>query len=407
MTEHDPVARYLLLAAAAFLTVAGLVMIFSASSVADLQKFGDTAYHLKRQVLYTALGLVLMYALSHIDYRRLKPLIWPALIGADVLCLVVLLMSRARFGAQRWIDIGWFSIQPSELAKLCAVAAVALVLAGTPPHRRTITGLIRQLALILVPAATLIMLQPDMGTTMSMIVAVLFVLWLGDFDSRSLAVSLAAVVTIVPIAIITAPYRFRRFTAFMDPWADPKGNGYQIIQAMYAFASGGIRGVGLGLSRQKFFYLPAAHTDFIFAIVGEELGLIGALAIVLAFAVLTYAGLRIASRAQDRFGRLLAGGMIVLLASQAAINMLAVTGMMPVTGIPLPFMSYGGSAMILNLGLLGVVLSVYRYGNGAVRRTARPEPTSNQENVIEGPAEWWGNGRAHLPGSDRRRSASR
>lgn len=407
-TDHDPVARYVLMAAAAFLAAVGLLMIYSASSVADLQRFGDTAYHLKRQGAFLAIGLLAAFVISRVDYRRFKPLIVPALLGADALLVAVLIMGMSKWGAQRWINVGPIPVQPSEIAKLCVVAAVALLLAETPPHRRTFTGMGVRIGLVVVPAALLIMLQPDMGTTMSMIVAVVFVLWIGDYDSRSLVMTVGAVATMIPILIIAAPYRFRRFTAFMNPWADPKGQGYQIIQAMYAFGSGGLQGVGLGLSRQKFFYLPAAHTDFIFAIVGEELGLLGSLAIVVAFAAFAYAGLRIASRSRDRFGRLLAGGVVVVVATQAALNMLAVTGMMPITGIPMPFVSYGGSSMILNLACLGLVMSVYRFGGQGMRQRRAPErPVRTEENVIEGPAEWWRNRRPHLSGADGGRRASR
>jgi cell division protein FtsW len=408
MRDHDPVARYLLLAAAAFLVVGGLIMIFSASSVADVHNYGDSWYHLKRQALWLVPGLLAMAVLAKLDYRRIKQLIWPALIGADILLAYVLFAGHEQFGAQRWIEIGGgMRLQPSEFAKLAVVAALALVLAATPPHKRTLTGLAKPLALIVLPAAGLIMFQPDMGTTMSLIVAVMFLLWLGDFDARSFFVATAAVASVIPIAIMVAPYRMQRYQAFLDPWKDPQHSGYQIIQALYAFGSGGIKGVGLGLSRQKFFYLPAAHTDFIFAIIGEELGLIGALTVVFAFVLLTYAGLRIASRTQDRFGRLLAGGVVVVIAAQAAMNMAAVTGMMPITGIPLPFVSYGGTALMLNLACLGIVLSVYRYGNAGVRRAAQPRSVRREENVIEGPAQWRRHGGSHLSSIDGGRRAAR
>jgi cell division protein FtsW len=405
--DRDPVARYLLMGSAALLAMVGLLMIYSASSVAELLEVGDTAYHLKRQGAFLLIGLAAAFVLSRIDYRRLRPLVRPALIGADLLLGAVLVLGMSKWGAQRWINIGPVPVQPSEIAKLCVVAAVALGLAQSPPHRRTFTGLGTQLALVVIPAAGLIMLQPDMGTTMSMIIAVLFVLWIGDFDRRSLAMTVLAVGTAVPIAIMAAPYRFQRFTAFLHPWADRKGQGYQIIQAMYAFGSGGLQGVGLGLSRQKFFYLPAAHTDFIFAIVGEELGLIGTLLVVAAFAVFAYAGLRIASRTPDRFGRLLAGGIVVMVATQAALNMLAVTGMMPITGIPMPFVSYGGSSMILNLACLGVIMSVCRFGDLSVKRKTTAKPVRPEENVIEGPAEWRRYGGSHLSSVDGGRRAAR
>ena len=407
-SEHDPVAKYLLLGATAFLTVVGLVMIYSASSVADLQTFGDTAHHLKSQALYAVIGVILLLVLSRIDYRHLRALVIPSLVIADALCAVVFALGYGKWGATRWLDLGPINVQPSEIAKVAVVASVALLLSATPPHRRTATALLLPLGLIVIPAAALIMLQPDMGTTMAMIVAVVFVLWIGDFDRRSFLVTLFAVASVVPIAVIAAPYRFRRLTAFIAPWASPKGDGYQIIQAMYAFGSGGWHGVGLGLSRQKFFYLPAAHTDFIFAIIGEELGLIGALAIVVGFAVLAYAGLRIAQRTPDRFGRLLAGGVIISIASQAAMNMLAVTGLMPITGIPLPLVSFGGSSMVLNLACLGLVLSVYRHGRVALPRAAsKSRSVRAEEHAREGLDEWRRDGRSHLSGVDGGRRASR
>jgi cell division protein FtsW len=251
-------------------------------------------------------------------------------------------------------------------------------------------------------------MQPDMGTTMAMIVSVLFLLWIGDLGLKSWGVLLAAVLSAIPIAIVLAPYRMARLRSFLNPWVRGKDGayvGHQAVQSMYAFGSGGWHGLGLGMSRQKFFYLPAAHTDFIFAIIGEELGLIGSLSVVIGFAVLTYAGLRIASRTHDRFGRLLAGGVIVAIASQAVLNMFAVTGMMPITGIPLPFVSYGGTAMVLNLASLGLVLSVYRYGRIAARR-ARPVPVLSEENVIEGPAEWRRYRGSHLSSVDGGRRAA-
>jgi cell division protein FtsW len=407
--EHDPVAKYLLLGAACFLTAGGLLMIYSASSVADVQKYTDAAYHLKRQLLNAGLGVVLMLLIARIDYRKLRPLVFPVLVIADVLLLVVAFMGRSTLGAQRWLMLGPVPIQPSEIAKFAVVAAVALVLASTPPHRRTLGGILLPLAAIVFPTAALVMMQPDMGTTMAMIVSVLFLLWIGDLGLKSWGVLVAAVLSAIPVAIVLAPYRMARLMSFLNPWQRGKDGafvGHQAVQSMYAFGSGGWHGLGLGMSRQKFFYLPAAHTDFIFAIIGEELGLIGALSVVIGFAILTYAGLRIASRTHDRFGRLLAGGVMVAIASQATLNMFAVTGMMPITGIPLPFVSYGGTAMVLNLASLGLVLSVYRYGRIAARR-ARPVPVLSEENVIEGPAEWRRYGGSHLSSIDGGRRAAR
>ena len=409
VAEHDPIAKYLLLAAALFLTLGGLLMIYSASSVGDVQRFADATYHLKRQALNAGIGLILMAIVARIDYRKLRPAVIPTLVVTLLLLVWVDFAGHSALGAQRWLMIGPIPVQPSEIAKFAVIAAVASLLAATPPHRRTLGGILIPLALIVMPAAILIIKQPDMGTTMAMLISVLFLLWIGDLSASSWIAVLAALVTAAVIAVWLAPYRMARFLSFLNPWergSDGAFVGHQAVQSMYAFGSGGWHGVGLGMSKQKFFYLPAAHTDFVFAIIGEELGLIGAVAVVIGFAILTYAGLRIASRSHDRFGRLLAGGVMVAIASQAVLNMLAVTGMMPITGIPLPFVSYGGTAMVLNLACLGLVLSVYRYGRIAARR-AKPVPVLSEENVIEGPAEWRRHRGSHLSGLDGGRRAAR
>jgi len=261
-------------------------------------------------------------------------------------------------GAKRWIDAGLFNIQPSEFAKLGCIILVAVFLTEWQAHRLSSGELAKRLAGVTVPVFVLVMLQPDMGTTMSIAIAVFFLLWLGGVRATILGGIAGAGGAVVALAIAVAPYRMERYLSFLDPWKDPKGSGFQIIQSLYAFGSGGLAGVGLGMSRQKFFYLPAAHTDFIFAIIGEELGLLGALTIVVAFVLMAYAGTRIALDAANRFDRLLAGGLTAMIVVQAAMNIAAVTGAMPVTGIPLPLVSYGGSSMIFTLACVGLVLGV-------------------------------------------------
>jgi cell division protein FtsW len=207
----------------------------------------------------------------------------------------------------------------------------------------------------------------------------------------------------VVVLIAVAPYRMRRITAFINPFADPQGAGYQSIQSLYAFGSGGLDGVGLGMSRQKFFYLPAAHNDFIFAIIGEELGLLGALSVVAAFAVMAYAGVRIALGARDTYGRVLAGGLTAMLVTQAIMNMGAVTGLMPVTGIPMPLVSSGGSSMVITMFSFGIILSVSTYG----ARAARREYHGSKESAGARSVERRGNRRSHLSGIDGGRSSTR
>lgn len=368
-----PAARYLLLGSTLALVLGGLVIIYSASSVSDHVRLADSAYHLKRQAALVGVGVVFLLLLQRVDYRVWKRWAWPAwgLTLAGLVAVLVVGMSEG--GARRWIAVGPVPVQPSEYAKLACVLVVSLLVMEWQRGRLGDKELFGRSALAVAPVLALVMMQPDMGTAVSIGAAVLFVLWLGDVRARYLVSAVAGGAALAVVGVFAEPYRAARFTSFLDPWTDPKGDGYQIIQALLAFGSGGLGGVGLGLSRQKFFYLPAAHTDFVFAIVGEEAGLLGTLSIVAAFVVFTYAGMRIAMGAKDGFGKLLAGGLTAMIAAQAVLNMAAVTGLTPVTGIPLPLVSYGGSSMTFTLACVGVILSVSRHGS-RVRRVRAPRP---------------------------------
>ncbi len=359
--------RRLLIGSVACLALFGVVMIYSAASVSDYVLYGDSAHHLKRQLLYVVAGGAAMWALSRLDYRSLRSLAWAGVVAADIALVVVLVSGVGRWGAQRWIEIGAFTLQPSEFAKLACVFALAAVLTGPRRKERPDWDLLARIALIVVPVLVLVLLQPDMGTAMAILAAAMIVMLLGDVSWRHLAGLVLAVGLAVPVLILVEPYRLQRSVSFLDPWSDPQGAGYQTIQALLAFGSGGWSGVGLGLSRQKFFYLPAAHTDFVLAIIGEELGLFGTLSILAAFVVFAYAGFGIAVTSKDRFGRLLAGGLTGVIVLQALMNMAAVTNLMPVTGIPLPFVSYGGSSLVFTMGSVGVILSVARFGRAIAR----------------------------------------
>ncbi|MCE5191742.1 MAG: putative lipid II flippase FtsW [Actinomycetia bacterium] len=382
-------AAYLLMGVTLFLVLAGLLMIYSASSVADYVHRADSAYHLKRQVMFLLVGLVAMFLASRLDLRytkrvtgvsrdpkRLGWIVW----GTSVAGLVAVLVAGiGKWGAQRWILIGPVPIQPSEFAKLGCILAGAVLLSEWKRHEidgRALTG---RLALVVVPVVVLVMVQPDMGTTVSIVLSMYLLLWLGDVNGRLLVSSAAVGTVLAGLMIWIEEYRFSRLMAFIDPWKDPKGDGFQIIQSLYSFGSGGLTGVGLGLSKQKFFYLPAAHTDFIFAIIGEELGLLGTLAIVLAFAIFAYAGVRIALSASNDFDRLLAGGLTAMVVTQALMNMAAVTGLMPITGIPLPLVSYGGSSLIFTLACIGLVLGVARRSSGVRPSVSRATGASNNK----------------------------
>ncbi|MHB9003084.1 MAG: putative lipid II flippase FtsW [Coriobacteriia bacterium] len=400
-----PTARYLLLFSAMALVSLGLIMVYSASSVADYVNLNDSAYHFKRQLGWMALGLVGMAFAMRLDYRGVRRFAWPFFalcVGALVL---VPLVGMGKWGAQRWISIGGVSIQPSEYAKLaCLLVAAHLIV---QLRSRTIgpKDFWGRLALACGTATILIMAQPDMGTTISLLAAVFVVLILGNIRALWLVSITVSGAVLGLAAIFSAGYRAQRFMAFLDPWADPQKGGYQTIQAMLAFGSGGVDGVGLGLSRQKFFYLPAAHTDFIFAIIGEELGLIGTLSVVLVFVVFAYAGIRIALGARDEFGKLLAGGLTGMIATQAIMNMMAVTGLMPVTGIPLPFVSSGGSSLTFTLVCVGLVLSVSSHGTRGVRPV--PVADAGKENARARDDERGRNRRPHLSGISGGRGTSR
>lgn len=395
--------RYLLLFSTLFLLLGGLIMVYSASSVADFVNHQDSMHHLKRQALGALGGLILMAIAMFVDYRKAK-WAWVAIYGGSLVGLVlVFVMGVGKWGATRWIDLGPFTIQPSEFAKLGCVMVTALLVAQLRAGRITPAEFWRRLFSAVGIVALFVMAQPDMGTTFSILLAVFLVLMIGGIDKRILIGALGAGLVAFAGAVVVAPYRLRRLLAYRDPWADPLDSGYQSIQSIYAFGSGGVDGVGLGMSRQKFFYLPAAHTDFIFAIIGEELGLVGSLSVVLAFAVMAYAGVRIALGARDVYGRLLAGGLTAMLVSQAVINMAAVTGLVPVTGIPLPLVSFGGSSMVFTMLCIGIILSVSTYG----ARTQRRGHVGSKESVSARSDERRRDGRSHLSCVDGGRSAAR
>ncbi|MDI6712916.1 MAG: putative lipid II flippase FtsW [Anaerosomatales bacterium] len=366
------------------LSAFGLVMVYSAASVRDYQVFGNSAYHLVRQAQWLLVGLCIMALAARLDLRlsdrrlpahRDAAMVGWAVWGFSVAGLLAVAVSGVeRYGATRWLQVGPFSLQPSEFAKLGCVMVTALML--TRWKRGALTGseLAASLVMTSLPVLALVLLQPDMGTAVSIAVGVFALLVLGGVDARAL-VGLAGTGAALGVVLATsADYRYERVLTYLDPWRDPSGAGYQIIQSLLAFGSGGVGGVGLGLSRQKFFYLPMAHTDFIFAIVGEELGLIGAFCVVAAFAVFLVGGFMVAIGTRNEYDRLLAGGLTTLVGSQAVINMCAVTGLLPVTGIPLPFVSYGGSSLMFTLGCVGLVLGVARRAERspeAVRSSAR------------------------------------
>ena len=343
----------------------GVVMVYSASAIVAAGRFHDPYFFLKKQIFWALLGALCLWLALRLDYRRLEGLVVPLLLVAGVLLVLVLVppLGQAINGTRRWIRLGPVSFQPAELAKLALVVYLAAFLArrrdALGDFRR---GLLPPLAVAGVLAA-LVLAQPDLGSSLTLVALTFALLFLAGGRVRHLALVLAPALPLLAVAVWAAPYRIRRVTPFLDPWSDPRGSGFQIIQSWLAFGNGGLLGQGIGGSQQKLFYLPEAHTDFIFAIVGEELGLVGALAIVGLFVVLAWRGLRIGLRAPDPFGAYLALGITVLIATQAVVNLGVVTGLLPTKGLPLPFISFGGSALLVTMLATGVLLNISQHAN--------------------------------------------
>jgi cell division protein FtsW len=371
----------------------GLVMVYSATSAAAALGDGDPSYYLKRQGIYAVLGVAVMLVASRIEFRVLRNLAPFLLLGSFLLCTLVLLAPPVN-GARRWIAIGPLTFQPSELAKLSLAIWVAAYLSRRKPPE-TLSELARPIGAVSGLLCVLILAGRDLGTTISLVVMLLGLLLVSGVPGRVLAVAAAILGTVAVLAVMIEPYRRERFFSFLDPWSDPQNSGFQIIQALIGLGSGGIFGEGLGQGVQKIFYLPEAHTDMIFAIVGEELGLLGTAAVILAYAAFAWAGLRVALSCRDAFGKRLAAALVILVCGQAAINLAAVLSLAPLTGIPLPFVSYGGSNLVVQLASVGILLNIAANGSRArasVRDRSRGDGGAR-------PARARGGGRVARPGS--------
>ena len=336
----------------------GLVMVFSAGSAIGVN-IGRGGYMLFAwQCGWALLGFGLMVILSRIDYHKLAKVSWLAVLVSVVLLVLVPIMGKEVGGARRWLAVGGFTVQPTEIAKFALVifAAYALALRGDKVKR--FVHLVVPVLLLAVLEAGLIMLQPDMGSTIVMCLSVMVMLVICKSKASHLVLIGGVGVTASVAMMFAAPYRRARLLSFINPWSSPRGAGYHVIQSYIALGTGHIKGVGLGMSRQKFLYLPNAHTDFIFAIIGEELGILGTMVVVCLVALLGYAGWRIARRAPDELGRLLAAGITSLIVIQALVNMGGVTGLLPITGVPLPLVSFGGSSLCACMACIGILLNV-------------------------------------------------
>ena len=341
----------------------GVVMVYSASAIIAADRFRDPYFFLKKQLFWAVLGFGCLWAAMTLNYRILERIMLPLLVVSLVLLVLVLVppFSQEINGTRRWFRWGPVSFQPAELAKFSLVVYLAHFLT----RRREVVesfwlGLLPPL-LVAGSMAGLVLLQPDMGSSLTLVVLVFCLLFLAGGRVRQMTLVAASALPLLAVAIYMAPYRMKRVMTFLDPWADPRGSGFQIIQSYLALGSGGLFGRGLGESKQKLFYLPEPHTDFVFAVLGEELGLLGAVSVIGLFGLLIWRGIRIGLGAPDPFGALLALGLTALLACQTLVNLGVVTGALPTKGLPLPFISFGGSALIMAMVSVGVLLNLSQH----------------------------------------------
>ena len=337
----------------------GMVMVYSATSASAAIGGGSPTYYLKRQGIYALLGVALLLVASRWNYRSLRHLAPVLVLGSLLLLVVALAGGQSVNGARRWIQFGGATFQPSELAKLSLAVWTAVFLTRRPVPR-TLKELTKPIGLLTAVFCALILAEPDLGTVIALCVMVGAMLLVAGAPMRMLGSASAIVGAVVLFAIWFEPYRRTRIFSFINPWHDAQGAGFQTVQAMIGLGSGGFFGVGLGEGVQKVFYLPEAHTDMIFAIIGEELGLVGVTLVIAAYAAFAWAGLRIALNCPEPFGKALAAGLTTLVCGQAALNLAAVVGIAPLTGIPLPLVSYGGTSLVVVLATVGILLNIAR-----------------------------------------------
>lgn len=342
------------------ISIFGLVMIYSASNIWAEYKFNNPYKFVIHQGVFLVIGLILMTILSKIDYHLYYDKANQIIFGCIVLLVLVLIpgIGTIRNGSRSWFGIGAFGIQPSEFAKLGIIIFSAKYFSRNNKEVKDIKkGVLPILGLVLLIFA-LIMLQPDFGTGVILVMSVIGLMFVAGVDFKFfLRIGVIGVIGIVGLIAI-APYRLKRILSFLNPWEDPLGSGFQIIQSLYAIGPGGLFGLGFGNSRQKHFYLPEPQTDFIFSIISEEFGFLGVLIVALLFITIIYQGFKISRKAKDLFGKYLAFGIIFQIAFQAILNLMVVVGLIPVTGVTLPFLSYGGSSLLITLCSIGIVLNI-------------------------------------------------
>jgi cell division protein FtsW len=357
----------LLLAVA--LTCFGVVMVYSSSSIMAAKKYGDGFYFLKRQGLFAVLGCGVMALFMYLDYHRLRRLAVPFFLFCGLLLVAVLIpgIGSHAGGAARWIRLPGFSVQPAELAKLGMIIYMAHSLAKKRDKIRSFKLGFTPYMLVLALLLVLLLLQPDLGSALTLGAVAMIMLRVAGTRLSYLASVVILALPFLYFLVMSVDYRRRRILSFLNPWEDPSNSGFQIIQSWIAFGTGGLIGNGLGEGKQKLFFLPEAHTDFIFSVVGEELGFLGVLVVAAMLLLLVMRGIRAALNAPDDFGRFLAFGITLLLGLEAFTNMAVVMGMLPTKGLALPFLSYGGTSLLTTLMAVGILLNVSSQGPGEVR----------------------------------------
>ena len=353
------VSDKLLFATVIGLVLFGLIMVHSASAVLAMDQQGTPFYYVQRQAMWAGIGLLGMCVAMQIDYRIYNK---PVVVYGGLVAVTVMLVAVFAFppvnGAHRWIRGGGFQAQPSEIAKLVAVLFMAHWLDKEQADRSRFFRVLVPCAAVATLLAVLVVAEPDLGTALGIGTALVVMLFTAGVPFRQIALLPTAAAPFIVALLVFVPFRMKRLGAFLDPWSDPTGSGYHVIQSLLAVGSGGAWGLGLTQGRQKLFYLPEPHTDFIFAVIGEELGLLGALAVIVVFVVLGWRGLRAAGRAPDEFGMFLATGLTIMVVTQALFNISVALALVPTKGIPLPFVSYGGSSLCIGMTAMGVLMNV-------------------------------------------------
>lgn len=360
MLKKHGYSDFILMFVIFLLLAIGLVMVFSASSYQDLINYKDSYYTFKKQITWAGFGLVAMIVMMNYDYHKLKKFSGSLVIASIILLIVVLFMPE-RNGSKRWIGVGTFVFQPSEIAKFAVILYMSSSLPRKKENIRSFLKGVVPYVLIGGIIFLLILAEPNLSIAGTVLIVVFLLLVAAGAKKSHLTLLALSGSVLAVLFTMSEDYRYKRFTAFLDPWKDPLDTGYQAIQSLLALGSGGLSGLGLGKSRQKFFYIPEPQNDFIFSIIGEELGFIGTAGVMFLFLILIWRGIKIALNAPDAFGSFLAAGITSLIAVQAIINIAVATSSMPITGIPLPFISYGGSSMVFMMMTVGILLNISRY----------------------------------------------